>query len=267
MKNLVTVILILVSFCSNGQMVTVKEKTSGYFGKRFLIGLSGSFGVSTNYQKANAASSEESLITLNRDFALNLQYAQKNTRLIGLYLGRSTTSCKLSNNYYNSSELIGTDGKKYDVSYIFGSPKITDLTYGLEIKFLSKNNGSLAPIGRYYSFALIAHRFTIDHSTTILQGRLTNNSSSSTITLPYVIATSTRIIPELAMTFGISKPIMKDLFFDFGLKLGYLMKNNLIDIYVDSNEERFQIMTNELCYDRLMWREFVNLNLGFYYPF
>lgn len=116
--------------------------------------------------------------------------------------------------------------------------------------------------------ALIAHRFTIDYNTTTLVGQeFIFSSSNNNIIVPYIIETTTSVIPEIAKTFGISKPIFRDVFFDLGLKLGYLMKNSATKNNGKDNDERFQISTNYLCYERLMWREVANLNFGFYFPF
>ena len=90
MNNIFAFLLCFVALSSQGQMVDVVDKPSGYFGKRFAVEFSSSLGLSYNLQKATSTI-EDYGITLNKEFLFYLQYTVKSDLSFGIVASTSST--------------------------------------------------------------------------------------------------------------------------------------------------------------------------------
>ncbi len=254
---------------ANGQMVSVVDKPSGYFGKRFLVGISSSLGFSNNLQKATAKI-ENFGITLNKEFLLNLQYVVKNDLSFGIVAGTSSTSFNASRSIDGTPEMRNgidiTDNKGvfYRLSDINGSPSIKDITAGLEFRKFRSSKGAFSPLGQYFNYGIIAHQYSVDMSLMSYDCFIPNKNNSNA-RLYNSTPTSKKTLPELYVGGGFTRPVFKSLLFDAGLKLGFLVifKDQIISESQDELSSLFEVKL----YEGLRNRELINVNLGLSYPF
>ncbi len=266
MKYLITSFCCLFSMLALGQMVDVIDKPSGYFGKRFLFGFSGSFGASYNYQKAYAVTPERS-VTLNRDFSASCDYTVTNSRSIGFILGNGRTSFDPEDVYYpgyNGDIIIYDEkGKAYAFNNALGSPLIKDKQIGVVYKSYRSKKGAFSPIGQYYCIGLSGHFYTADFSE--MSYSVFTQNSPNTIVIKSNLEPLKFVLPEIYVGAGFSKPILKNLFLDASFKLGYLRTfddenvQTLNSVIVDYFKQEMK--------SRLRNREIFNMNFGLAYPF
>jgi hypothetical protein len=265
MKKVLISVFCLFSIFAHGQMVDVVEKPSGYFGKRLLIGFSGSFSGSLNYQKAYEIKPERT-ITLNRDFFAFLQYTFKHDKSVGFIVGSGKTSCDPTSISNGSGELIIKDdkGKQYLYSGSIGTPLIKDRQIGIEIKSYLSKKGAFSPIGRYYSFGFVGHFFKTDFSS--LSYSVYGQNASQSVVIKSSVEPLKMLLPEFYVSAGFSKPIFKIMFLDANVKFGYLFTFRS-PYSPDSESADLKDAFKPGIKDRLRKREIINFNLGLAYPF
>ncbi len=252
------------SIASNAQMVDVKDKPSGYFGKRFLLGITGSFSASKNYQKAYIIKPEQSL-TLNKDFSAFLHYSVSYNKSIGLIIGAGVTSFDPERTDFNGhgTAVYDQQGRSYFLSQSFGTPLVKDVQVGIDYKIYNTKKGAFSPLGQYYCIGLLSHFYNVNLST--ISFLVYQPGILETIVINHSLPPLKFAIPELYVGLGLSKPILKKLFFDGSLKLGFLMIDPDERVKEPGSEysDYFQLSIKRV----LQSREFVNLNLGLAYPF
>jgi hypothetical protein len=269
MKIFISFLFCLFILPSQGQMVEVKEKPSGYFGKRFAVEFSSSLGLSYNLQKATSTI-EDYGITLNKEFLFYLQYTVKSDLSFGIVAGTSSTSFNASRSFEGTTEmrngidLSDNKGTFYRLRNINGSPSIKDITAGLEFRKFRSNKGAFSPLGQYFNYGIIAHQYSVDLSLMSFDCYIPDKNNSNT-RLYSATPTSKKILPELFVGGGFARPVFKSLLFDATLKLVFLVifKDQIGSESVDELGYIFELKL----YEGLRNREIININLGLSYPF
>ena len=264
MKRYITTLFCLISLVSSGQMVNVKEKASGYFGKRYLIGVSSTLGLSRDMQKATSGELSENHLTLNRDFSGFLYYTAKANMSVGLLIGKSATSFDAQHGLDRvyGTPILDEAGRAYTLQSIKGSPDIKDVTLGMDFRFFRSSKGAFSPLGQYYNIGIMAHQYTIDLYQ--MSYYAYNEKANTYTTLRNVQGVSKKVLPEIFVGAGVNRPVFNSLFLDIGIKMGLLMTGGGGEGYAYSE------LKNEMearIYNRLRNREILNFNVGIAYPF
>ncbi len=265
MRIIVILFLCLNVLNSNAQFILVKDKPSGYFGKRLALGVSLTCGISNDLQRPTTEMPEKGQLTINRDFSASLYFSAKSTLNLGVLVGNSNTSCFLdlyADRYHPGSPVYDVNGKKYGFQSLNGSPSIRDLTIGIDFKIFSESKGGIAPIGQYFNIGLIGHQYTIDLSP--LSYNVWSWETNKSITLSDKSLPAVKVLPEIFTGVGISQPVFKVLLIDLGIKLGFLMILKY-DTIIDNNGVQSSLEKN--IYNRLRSREYLNVNIGLSVPF
>lgn len=248
------------------QLVEVKEKVSGFLGKRLVVGANGYFSLSSHPQKAD---DEESLFTLNKSFHISAQYTLSNSKSLGFSIGNSQTSSLMSEEDLGSeirySPIIGNDGKEYYFDGITGRPAIKDRTLCMEYRGFLKKKGAVSPFGAYFSMGLNFHNYTIDaNAITIIANEESFGYSGSQTELVVNNPISKKTIPEFYLGYGIARPIWNSVFLDVGVKSGLLLTSwySIADTYYFTIDQHLEMNI----YKRLAAREIINFKVGIQVP-
>ncbi|MFT5056785.1 MAG: hypothetical protein ACI80H_001505 [Pseudoalteromonas distincta] len=258
--------LCLTSIQSFSQMVHVKEKASGYLGKKALLGFSGMFGLSGEPQKASTSSNYLSP-SANKTFGLSIQYVISNHSAIRTAINISNTSATiadvvLSSGYsYGNENDISANNETYILDQINGTPKISDKSFEIEYKYFRPTKGGIAPLGPYLSGGISVHNIEIDLSTISLQAYSTNWRDEETMyELSYQDPIEKRTLFELYTKAGFSKVITDFLLLDANVRVGY-MPSMLVDVKSEVNTR-----VRKEIYKRLTNKQYINFELTLAIP-
>lgn len=254
------------SHIGQAQLVEVKEKVSGYLGKRLVVGANGYFGVSSHPQRAD---DEEKSFTLNKSFHVSAQYTLSNSKSLGFSFGNSHTSSLMSEYDFGSevsyNPIMGKDGKAYYFEDIKGRPNIKDKTICVEYRGFVEDKGAVSPFGAYFAMGLNFHNYEIDASDIIIFAEEDNDVYTNTTTeLVVNNPISKKTVPELYLGYGIARPVWNSIFLDVGIKSGLLLTSWYTSS--DSYDLTFdQIMATRI-YRRLAAKEIINFKIGIQIP-
>ncbi|MFT4826997.1 MAG: hypothetical protein ACI9GO_000382 [Bacteroidia bacterium] len=156
---------------ANAQMVTVKEKPSFYLGKRFTADLSLKYQLTNAPQKPFEKYEERDRL-VNLYFHINpevkFNYALSNKVALYAKLGATRTSHQPEYDGFNS--YLQTD--------------LSGNSLGLGFSFFKKKKGAIAPVGRYFSFGLSRHSYTLTPGVIIRSQSKTVEESSESFSIP-----------------------------------------------------------------------------------
>lgn len=267
-RVLITILAIGFPFIIKAQLVDVKEKTSGFFGKRFMIGCNSLIGLSNEPQKADLQANLPSY-SMNKSFDLSLYYALNNRFSLGIRAGRSNTSINLYDyqSFLNKNQIYYTDnlGKEYYVSDIMNSPTIKDKFISIELKHFRALKGAFSPLGAHFTYGLNLHRYEVDISNVEIH-TYTNDYSSSHPYQRRTFVSSTplsyKTLPEIFIGYGYSAPIFKKFIFNFGVRSGLLLTYAYL-----KDQYSFEASIENAIYTRLQKKEIINYNFGIHYAF
>ncbi len=243
------------------QLVEVKEKVSGYLGKRLIVGMNGYFSLSNKPQKWDS----DKYITLNKSFHLSTQYTLTNRVSSGLAFGMSQTSVDISlaSEDYHLVELPETRFP-YEYWSMGGRPLIRDRVISLEIRRFRQRKGAVSPFGSYLSTGLNFHNVNIDLSK--VQFR-THKNGYIAEEIPIEDPQITKTLAEFHVGFGVAKPIWNGIFLDLGIKSGFIFNSTLLQQYLDVYEiTPLRDKLYEYSIQRLAKRELINFKLGLQFP-
>jgi hypothetical protein len=168
------VLLVLISafsvFWAQAQMVTVKEKPSFYLGKRFTADLSLKYQLTNAPQKPfEKYEDRDRLVNLyfHIDPEVKFNYALSNK--VALYAKMGLT---------RTSHLPEYDGNSYFQTALSGN------SLGLGFSFFKKKKGAIAPVGRYFSFGLSRHSYTLTPGVIMRSQSKTVEESPESFSIP-----------------------------------------------------------------------------------
>jgi hypothetical protein len=169
------VLLLLISafsvFWAQAQMVTVKEKPSFYLGKRFTADLSLKYQLTNAPQKPfEKYEDRDRLVDLyfHIDPEVKFNYALSNK--VALYAKLGTTRTSHLPEYYGINSDFQTD--------------LSGNSLGLGFSFFKKKKGAIAPVGRYFSFGLSRHSYTLTPGVIIRSQSKTVEESPESFSIP-----------------------------------------------------------------------------------
>ncbi len=253
------------SAVAQAQMVEVKEKVSGFLGKRLVVGANGYFSISSHPQVAD---DYESLFSLNKSFQISAQYTISNSKSLGFSIGTSHTSSLLSEYDFNSDvdykPILATDGKEYYFEDIKGQPDIKDRSICIEYRGFLKKKGAVSPFGAYIAMGLNFHNYEIDASDiSIIADRDIDYYTTERKELIVNNPMSKKTVPEFYLGYGIARPIWNSVFLDVGIKSGLLLTSwYTIDGYDTAFDETLEMVI----YKRLASKEIINFKIGIQIP-
>jgi hypothetical protein len=261
MMRILILISFLISVCTTSvaQMVTVKEKASGYLGKRLVVGIHLKGGPSGSPQTNVVGNS--TFININKDLLFSLGYAVKNKNTLGICIGSASTSASLVN---DDGYLELGDGSRADVSYTEGRPAISDAYGGVSYKWFATYKGAIAPIGAYIKTGLVIHKYKVDVSKIELFAREDYNDDAVLYKLSET--NYTFIAPELQLGLGKSTILFEGLLFDYGLDVGLLV-TDVASLISSSSNYNIAYNIRKDIRDRLLRRQAINVHLGLKYAF
>ena len=146
MKSGISLLLLLFTQClPSAQMVGIKDKTSGYMGKRGVlsVGLRPIGTFHPTKARAHTEPQAEEKIRVMIEPSVNFDYALNNGISLGFTAGMN-----------RSSALI----QPWDYSTDYeGNPAITDMFAGVHVNFFLKGQAGIAPLGNFWTFGLRRH--------------------------------------------------------------------------------------------------------------
>lgn len=215
------------------QMISVEEKTSGYFGKRVVLGITGMFSASSEPQNATYEGFENT-ITLNKTFGVSLQYALSNSSSIRLAANTNSTSVGIYQGTVERRDASGWsssidygdiyyDGTGYEIKNVRGTPLLTDQCIELEYKYFRSSKGGISPIGSYISGGLAAHNLESDISYITINAYSEDwRGNEIDYTLKYQNPVEKRLLFEAYVKAGYGSMITRFLLLDANVRLGYM---------------------------------------------
>jgi hypothetical protein len=173
MRNVTFLLLLLAALApivSSAQMITVKEKPSFYLGKRFTADLSLKYQLTNAPQKPfEKYEDRDRLVNLyfHIDPEVKFNYALSNKVALYAKLGLTRTSHLPE---YNGNSYFQTD--------------LSGNSLGLGFSFFKKKKGAIAPVGRYFSFGLSRHSYTLTPGVIIRSQSKTVEESPESFSIP-----------------------------------------------------------------------------------
>jgi predicted porin len=249
-----TLSVLFFGLTSAAQMVTVKEKASGYLGKRLTIGVH--MKASPSFQPQRAADYPR-FISINKDMLFSLDYAVRNKRAIGISLGSARTSADLVAT--SEGDITIGNGKKLEVYQVNGNPDIRNSYAGLDYSWFRTTKGAIAPVGAYFKLGLLVHRYSIDQSAISVLAKENYYDDLNTYELNE--KEYSFMAPEVQLGVGKTRVLFSGLLLDYGLDLALLASNLESYVIYRSNyniEENIKAEINR----RLVRRQIINVHLG-----
>jgi hypothetical protein len=258
-----TFFLVCFSYLSFSQMVTVKEKTSGYLGNRFLVGLHVVGGPSLEPQKARIEEPSyrsDFELTLNRGLDLELSAVLTSRTMFVVSAFHSRTSMNVG---YRSINLDGSSEPLSNYAKLkTGTPTIRDRGASLGFKMYRKRKGALAPIGSYFQLAARFHNISTDMSDMIFATSYSDGWESSDRTYKLEDPIFNVTGAEIQLGMGVTTAVRSKILVDFRVVSGYLLGAYYSDFTEDFKR---QIKTDVM--DRIRRKQLINISLGAAYPF
>jgi hypothetical protein len=243
-------------------MVFIKEKTSGYLGKKAVFGFSTVFSLSREPQHAST-NSNYGLLGLNKAFGVSLQYAISNHSALRTAVFVSNTSASINDESVHRSDYPGWssaiyfgdiyyNGSGYDVDRVSGRPKLSDKSFEFEYKYYRSSKGALAPIGAYFSGGLGIHNIETDLSDITIQASNKDwREIQKSYTIKYKNPIENKMLVEFYAKMGYGIVVQKFLLVDFNLRAGYMPPL----LFSDASTLRSDI------YGRLTRKQIINFEL------
>jgi hypothetical protein len=231
MKNIWCFIFLIAIVSSDtlGQVIIstkgVKDKVSGYLGKRNVVQAKGLFSISRQPQQALSQKPPETFqITLNREFELNIEKVLTNRKSLGFILGGSSTSLKFDvpDNYV----LMEGGG----LSFVNGTPAMTDKYFGIRCKMYNRSRGGLAPIGHYWAFNVNLHSYKIDMSG--LDFVVYKEGPSGYFFAPYKLEDGVHkyTLAEFGISTGVNRIFAQRVVLDYGVQFSFTRFDRLFGL-------------------------------------
>ncbi|MGB0849749.1 MAG: hypothetical protein ACPGTP_00760 [Bacteroidia bacterium] len=260
--------VVLFSFHSSAQIIHVKEKTSGYFGKQAVLGFTGLFSISNEPQTASYKRVETGL-SINKAFGANLQYALTNSSAIRIGANYSQTSVGIYQSTVERRDAGGWSswidygdiyykGNGYHIRNVTGTPRLTDRSIELEYKYFRKFKGGISPLGTYISGGLAIHNFESDISYISISASLEDwRGNDIYYTLKYQNPIEKRTMIEAYAKAGYGTMLTQFLLLDTNVRFGYLPSLLL--------EDASNLQTE--VYSRLTRKQILNFEVTLGIPF
>ena len=183
----------------NAQMVTVKEKSSFYQGKRFTADLNLKYQLTNAPQKPFKEYPQRDRF-LNLHFHIDpevkINYALSNKVALYAKLGPSRTSHLPTREQFGSSFQTDLSGN----------------SMGLGFSIFKKNKGAIAPIGRYFNIGLSRHSYKLTPGVTVNRQTKTIQASTESFSIPLRNY-------SFDLEFGTKKLITTMLYYNFSFQL------------------------------------------------
>ena len=261
-KLIISCFFTTLCFSTLAQMVSVQEKTSGYLGSKFLIGLNIVGGPSTAPQNSKSETSSEGLnLSINR--GLELEFSTVLSSGVCMFVSgfQSSTSADIG---YRTIKLEEDPLSQYDnfARIEEGKPSIVDRGGGIGFKVFRKKKGALAPLGTYFQVAARFHSISVDMSDLVFGVSYFDGWES--IDRTYKLENTTFTVPgqELQLGMGVTSAVKNKVLIDFKVVSGYL-----VGAYYSPFTETFNKQIKVDVLDRVRRKQLINISLGAAYPF
>jgi hypothetical protein len=204
------------------------DRTSGFLGRRIMVGGGGATSLSGEPQRAISEDkvSEFAQITLNTMWHVETQLVISSQAVVSVLVGTQNTSLAINDglNRLGWGKQYNHNNFEHTLFLITGSPGIKDQYIGLGLKQYSPYWGSLAPIGAYWKVGVNFHKVSVDFS----QMRYHTSSNVGfgvyeNLVHRHEFAAGVLYSTELLGSFGKTRPLTERLILDVHADAGYFI--------------------------------------------